>query len=140
MPAAQMTNVEKIADSVWLRLLARGSMIAVPPALTLIVYLGGYWLDARLRDQVKATVHQTTSELSADIDEGRKAQQQLADRVLTLENNTNRGRIDRERFQELTTRQLEGINSSVSMLNATMAAFRATMEAQQRQIDRNGKQ
>jgi hypothetical protein len=109
-------KAEQLAESVWLKLAARGSMIALGPLLTASIMLGLNWLDGKFA---------STDDL-----------QTLSNRVLTLENNTTRGRADREKFQDLTTRQLEQINQAVGSLARGVAKLEATIEAQQRQLDR----
>lgn len=133
---AATDTAERIAESVWFRLLSRASMLATPFVFSLTGYLALQWLDGRMDQQVRTTVHATVAPLRAEIDGNNELTRRLSDRVLTLENNTTRGREDRERFQEQTMRQLEAINTSIGVLNATVAAMQATMEAERRARER----
>jgi len=42
------TTAEKFTDSVWTRLVARASMMAVLPMLSLVTWLGSQWIESRI--------------------------------------------------------------------------------------------
>lgn len=128
-------SADRLAESVWFRLAARGSMIALGPALTVLIWLGGQWLDYRFQDQVHSVVQETSEKLQSEIDGFQGVTQKISDRVLTLENNTQRGREDRERFQEQTTLMLQELIRLQNATNLEVAALKAQFAAQQRQID-----
>jgi len=121
-------NMEKLADSVGLRLIARLSMIGATPVLGMLGWLAMNWLDTRFVEQASATAI-----VAAQVQEVSLQIPALKDRVLTLETNSVRGRADREKFQDDTIRRLDAMQSAISSLVAGQAAMNATMEAERRQ-------
>lgn len=53
-------EAEKIADSVWVRILARASMVAMGPLMTIVIVLGGYSMA-----QVLQRLDSTSADLQA---------------------------------------------------------------------------
>ncbi|ESZ07184.1 MULTISPECIES: hypothetical protein [unclassified Mesorhizobium] len=121
-------NMEKLADSVGLRLIARLSMIGATPVLGMLGYLAMGWLDAKFIEQAKAT-----AVVASQVQDVSEQLPQLKDRVLTLETNSTRGRAERERFQDDALEQLRLMQSDIRALIAGQAAMTATMEAERRQ-------
>lgn len=109
-------KVDRIAENVYLKLAGRLFMTVVG-GLSIPV-LVGFWSWA--------------AATSSNLDD-------LQTRVVVLENNTTRGRQDREKFQEQTADQLQALISQVAQLNTTMAALTARIDAQQREMDRRGR-
>ncbi len=107
---------EKVAENVWFRLLGRGALILVVPFL-------GY-------------VGSVAAGVSSKIDAQQDDIAGLKSRVVVLENNTARGREDRVEFQRQTTQILRELQAGQTELTKQIAALSATIEAQQRQIDR----
>ncbi|QPC93824.1 hypothetical protein [Mesorhizobium sp. INR15] len=116
-------NLEKIADSVTLRLFARVSMIGATPVLGMLGWFAMNWLDTQFTAQAHATaiVAEQVQQVSAQIPA-------LKDRVLTLETNSARGRAERERFQDDALQQLRLMQSDIPSLIAGQAALVATMD------------
>lgn len=133
---------ERLADSTTLTVLSRLSMLLTPLMLAAIVFLGQSWIDQKF-DAQAAISH----ELRRDVD-GLTAELPIAkERIKVVETTMVRGREDREEFQRMTTialeqirsqnaAQFERINAQLSALSAAVAALTATLDAQQRQIDR----
>lgn len=119
-------DADKIADNSTLQVMARLSMLLTPFLITLVSFLAWQWFDG----QAKATVQLRTdfNELSAEIPK-------VKERVSVMETNQQRGRADREEFQERSLRQQEQILQMLRTQGEAIAALTATVTAQQGQIN-----
>lgn len=119
-------DAEKIADDSTLQVMARLSMLFTPILITLVSFFAWQWFDG----QAKATVQLRTdfNELSAEIPK-------VKERVSVMETNQQRGRADREEFQERSLRQQEQILQMLRTQGEAIAALTSTVAAQQGQIN-----
>lgn len=107
---------ERVAENAWLKLLGRFAMVAAFP---LLGYVGT--VAASVSDKIDAQQDDIAG---------------LRSRVVVLENNTARGREDRLEFQRQTTQILRELQAGQAEMTRQIAALNATLEAQQRQMDR----
>ena len=119
-------DADKIADNSTLQVLARLSMLFTPILITLVSFFAWQWFDG----QAKATIQLRTdfNELSAEIPK-------VKERVTVMETNQQRGRADREDFQERSLRQQEMILQMLRTQGESIAGLNATINSQQRQIE-----
>lgn len=126
MNAPMHVDDEKIADNSTLQVMARLSMLFTPILITLVSFFAWQWFDG----QAKATVQLRTdfNELSAEIPK-------VKERVSVMETNQQRGRADREDFQERSLRQQEQMLQMLRTQGEAIAALTSTVTAQQGQIN-----
>lgn len=125
MTEAIKNNAERLAESVWVKIFARFSMLLLLPVLGLVAYLGDYWLNDRVKSVVKVETVRMTTKIES-----------LTARVLVLETSAQGWRKEREKFEENALVKLEAISAALNGMNVTIAALGAKIEAQQREIDR----
>jgi len=131
MTDAMADNLEKLEGNITIRLVARLSMILCAPVLGIMGWLAMSWLDTQFTQQAHAT-----ATVQAQVEEVSQQIPALKDRALTLETNSLRGRAEREKFQDDAIRRFDALQSSISIMNGQISALIATIEAQQRQLDR----
>lgn len=149
------TQTKTIADSVILLAIARISMALSLPALGLVVWLSGQWLDqkfaaqdAKIVAQEKATDNQvkiTTSRIetversaAARIETAEKtaavAVSQSAsvnERLIAVETKQTEDRASSERFQNATLQRLDRMQDSIVSMSNAISALTATLQANQ---------
>ena len=115
---------EKIANNATLQVLARLSMLATPFILAGCIWLAVGWIDAQAK---------TDNQLRHDVDSVTGDLNQVKQNVAVLQNNQERGRADRERFQDEMTNRLDRMEATLRLLAEGQAALNATLEEQRRQ-------
>jgi preprotein translocase subunit SecF len=124
-------NARQVTESTTFLTIARLSMIVTPILLGATMLVGAGWLNNRFE-----IVGSATASLREDVNEQQTESQALKERMRAVEINQTRGREDREEFQRQTTAQLQQIMAQLGVLSNGFASLTATIEAQQRQIDR----
>ncbi len=105
-------NARQVVENTLLLAWGRISMALLLPTLALL----GMWMSATFASKAEvAIIKQDTA---------------------VLQSNSLRGRQDREDFQEQTSARLDRIGDQITNLTSSIAALTATIEAQQRQLDR----
>lgn len=133
-----MPNPEKLADSTTLQVMSRLSMLATPILITGIIFFGKAWIEHKFEAQ--SAVSQTQADgmrtMRIDVDGLRNEIPQAKERIKVLETTIDRGRADREAFQNQTTETLNRLLETNTSIVRELSALRSTVDAQQRQIDR----
>jgi ribosomal protein S10 len=133
-----MPNPEKLAESTTLQVLSRLSMLATPVLITGIIFFGKAWIEHKFEAQ--SAVSQTQAEgmrtMRQDVDGLRNEIPQAKERIRVIESTMERGRTDREQFQNQTRETLTKLLDINTAIVRELSALRSTVEAQQRQIDR----
>jgi preprotein translocase subunit SecF len=124
-------NARQVTESTAFLTIARLSMIVTPILFGATMLVGAGWLNNRFE-----IVGSATASLREDVNEQQTESQALKERMRAVEINETRGREDREEFQRQTTAQLQQIMEQLGILSNGFASLAATIEAQQRQIDR----
>lgn len=119
-------DAEKIADNSTLQVMARLSMLLTPILITVVSFLAWQWFE----NQEKAAL-----QLRSDVNQLSDDNAAVKQRVAVVENNQERGRKDREEFQERSLRQQEQILANQRAQGEAIAALTATASAQQRLIE-----
>lgn len=126
-----MPNPERIAESTTLVVLSRLSMLVTPVLITAIIFFGRFWIDSRFDAQAAIS-----TDLRQDVDQLGEEIPSAKERIRVIETTMVRGREDREEFQRRTDAKLDQITTILTAIVQEQAALRATVEAQQRQLDR----
>ncbi len=126
-----MPNPEKLADNTTLLVLSRISMLVTPFLISAILTLGWMWIDQKFDAQAAVS-----AQLRIDVNELNDEVPLVRERTKVLETNMDRGRADRERFQQDTTAKLDRSEATQTAMLQELAALRAIIESQQKQIDR----
>lgn len=124
-------NARQVTESTAFLTIARLSMIVTPILFGATMLVGAGWLNNRFE-----IVGSATASLREDVNEQQTESQALKERMRAVEINQTRGREDREEFQRQTTAQLQQIMAQLGILSNGFASLAATIEGQQRQIDR----
>ena len=124
-------NARQVTESTTFLTIARLSMIVTPILFGATMLVGAGWLNNRFE-----IVGSATASLRDDVNEQQTESQALKERMRAVEINQTRGREDREEFQRQTTAQLQQIMAQLGVLSNGFSSLTATIEAQQRQIDR----
>lgn len=116
---------EKLADNATLQVLARLSMLSVPLLLGAIWFFGSTWLEQRFSAQAAFT-----QGLAVQVDGLEDEFAPLRERVVKLETNQERGRSDREQFQQQMIVRMDNMQNAILELSKTVAALNATVQQQ----------
>lgn len=146
-------QTKTIADNVLLLAVARVSMALSLPALGLIVWLGGAWLDgkfeaqdAKIQVQREATQNQgsiTTARIetversaAARIETAEKTAgvavtqaAQVNERLIAVETKQTEETASADRFQNATLQRLDRMQDSIVNMSNAIAALTATLQA-----------
>jgi hypothetical protein len=124
-------SLEKLADNVTLRLIARISMIATAPVLGML----GWFFAAYLSNQFSMQAEATTR-VQAQVEEVSSQIEPIKDRILVIETSNARGRAARDEFQAAAILRFDRIELSLNALSNAVAALAATIEADRRNAGR----
>lgn len=130
---AMNVRVEKIAENTFVKIVARGTMVAMFPLMGAASTLAWQYIDGRFDAQAKET-----GELRSTVQKFDGRLTAIEPKVTALETNQGRDSEDRQRFQEQTTAMLQELLRGQSAANARLSGLEAKMEAQQREIDKQG--
>lgn len=102
----------KLAENVWLLIVARMSMIATPVVLALLVWLGGQWIDGKLEPIGKLETRVAATE-------GSFQSLALEFERMKAQADTNRTNIDK------IDTKLDRINDTLAEINRSVSALTA---------------
>jgi hypothetical protein len=124
-----MPDADKLAESPVLQVLSRISMLLMPVLLAAVVFFGKAWVEDRF------------SGLRSDVDSLQAEMPLAKERIKVVETTIERGRQDREQFQDQTTDMLNRMLSVQTEMMRELSALRATVEERERQqqMDRRGR-
>jgi hypothetical protein len=124
-----MPDADKLAESPTLQVLSRLSMLLTPVLLAAVVFFGKAWVEDRF------------SGLRSDVDSLQAEMPLAKERIKVVETTIERGRQDREEFQDQTTDMLNRMLSVQTEMMRELSALRATVEERERQqqMDRRGR-
>lgn len=146
-------QTKTIADNVLLLAIARISMAASLPALGLIVWLGGAWLDGKFEAQdAKIAMQRDAAQNQSDITTSRieavertavakieTAEKQASvavaqaaqvnERLIAVETKQTEDRASSDRFQNAAIQRLDRMQDSIVALSNAVAALTATLQA-----------
>ena len=124
-----MPDADKLAESATLQVLSRISMLLTPVLLAAVVYFGKAWVEERFTG------------LRSDVDSLQAEMPLAKERLSLVETTIERGRQDREQFQDQTTDMLNRMLSVQTEMMRELSALRATVEERERQqqMDRRGR-
>jgi hypothetical protein len=124
-----MPDADKLAESPVLQVLSRLSMLLTPVLLAAVVFFGKAWVEDRF------------SGLRSDVDSLQAEMPLAKERIKVVETTIERGRQDREQFQDQTTDMLNRMLSVQTEMMRELSALRATVEERERQqqMDRRGR-
>jgi hypothetical protein len=130
-------RIQKIADSVILRAVARVSMAVALPLLSLVVYFGLNWLDGRFEKQETASQNAIAFQVSridriektavTAIDQSAK----VNDRLTVVETKQATADATAAKFQNDALTRLDRMQDSIIGLSNAVAALTATMQARE---------
>lgn len=126
-----MPTTKTLAESQWLLIVSRLSMLATPVLLVALVFFGRFWIESQFEDQAAVSL-----QLRTDVNELSDELPLVKERTKVLENNQDRGRQERIEFQRTTTDQLAQIITQQQAIAQQQAAMLAMLQAQQRELDR----
>lgn len=122
-----IVDTEKVAGNATLQVMARLSMLVTPIMMSVIAFFALQWYNAQADADQK---------LSGNIHEIQQQIEPLRHRVTAVEINQDRGRKEWEQFQQDTRETLAQMQKMMVAVLEGQAAINATINAQQRQIDR----
>jgi hypothetical protein len=124
-----MPDADKLAESPTLQVLSRLSMLLTPVLLAAVVFFGKAWVEDRFAG------------LRSDVDSLQAEMPLAKERIKVVETTIERGRQDREEFQDQTTDMLNRMLSVQTEMMRELSALRATVEERERQqqMDRRGR-
>jgi hypothetical protein len=124
-----MTTTQKLDESYTLRVLSRLSMLVTPFLLAGLIYFGKAWVEDRFAG------------LRSDVDSLQAEMPLAKERIKVVETTIERGRQDREQFQDQTTDVLNRMLSVQTEMMRELSALRATVDERERQqqFDRRGR-
>lgn len=130
-------RIQKIADSVILRAVARVSMAMALPLSSLVVYFGLNWLDGRFEKQETASQNAIAFQVSridriektatTAIDQSAK----VNDRLTIVETKQATADATAAKFQNDALTRLDRMQDSIIGLSNAVAALTATMQARE---------
>lgn len=132
-----MIGTQKIADSVWLMIIARISMALAMPVLMLVVYLGSDWLDGQFEQQATASknaiemqvtrIDRIEKTATTAIDQSGK----VNERLTVVETKQATDAATAATFQKDTLTRLDRLQDSIVSMSNAIAALTATMQARE---------
>jgi hypothetical protein len=130
-------RIQKIADSVILRAVARVSMAVALPLVSLLVYFGLDWLDSRFEKQEMASQNAIAFQVSridriektatTAIDQSAK----VNERLMVVETKQATADATAAKFQNDALTRLDRMQDSIIGLSNAVAALTATMQARE---------
>lgn len=136
MADAEQGRLGRLADSVAVRLTARAAMLAMAPVFALTLYFGQGWLEGKFGalgiDQIKLRIERVEFARQADATAIQVFQTELA----VMRANQASNDIALERWRNETNVKLDRLNDSVNSLIGTISGLNATLQAVQRDADR----
>jgi hypothetical protein len=128
------TAKEAIIESQTVLVLSRLAMLATPVMLTLLIFFGRFWIESQFEAQAAIS-----TQLRSDVNDLGNEQQMLKDRTKAVEINQDRGRQERQEFQQLMREQMSQVITQQQGLAQQMAALTAMIQAQQRELDKRSR-
>jgi len=128
------TAREAIIESQTVLVLSRLAMLATPVMLALLIFFGRFWIESQFEAQAAIS-----TQLRSDVNDLGNEQQMLRDRTKAVEINQDRGRQERQEFQQFMREQVAQVISQQQGLAQQMAALTATIQAQQKELDRRAR-
>ena len=125
------TAQDAFIESQTVLVLSRLAMLSTPILIALLIFFGRFWIESQFDAQAA-----TTTQLRADVNDLSESQQSLKDRTKVVEINQDRGRAERIEFQQTVLEQQAQIIAQQQTLAQQMAALTATIQAQQRELDK----
>lgn len=138
-------TAEKLSESVWFRIVARGSMILALPMITLLAVLFNANLEQKFAAQSAAAENQSrvmvarietvergaaarieTAEKTASIAVAQSAA--VNDRLISVETKQAQESASNERFQAATLQRLDRVQDSLVGLSNAVSALTATLQ------------
>ncbi|UWF67384.1 MULTISPECIES: hypothetical protein [unclassified Brucella] len=130
-------RIQKIADSVLLRAVARVSMVMALPIAGLVVHFGLNWLDSRFEKQETASQNAIAFQVSR-IDRIEKAattaidqSAKVNDRLTVVETKQATADATAAKFQNDALTRLDRMQDSMVGISNAVAALTATMQARE---------